>query len=67
MIKKFGMENRVCTDISDDNDLDDFDSSVFLLWKTELQKELPTFWESFHDVKNGYNQDIILGKTKMIN
>jgi hypothetical protein len=27
------------------NNVGDIDESTFILWKNELQKELPSFWE----------------------
>ena len=64
MIKKFGMHQRVITNILKE---DDFDNSTFQLWKSELQKELPNFWESFDDLNNDYNQDIISKKNDLLN
>jgi hypothetical protein len=67
MIKKFGMHQRVITNILKEDDLDYFDNSAFQLWKSELQKELPNFWESFDDLNNDYNQDIISKKNDLLN
>ena len=58
MMKKYGMQENICKNILEDNN-GDIDSSTFLLWKSELQKELPSFWESMQGSKNNYNQDII--------
>ena len=37
MIKENGMQI--------DNNIEDIDENTFNIWKSELQKELPSFWE----------------------
>jgi len=59
MIKKYGMNKNICNDILEDSSMGEIDNSTFMLWKSELQKELPFFWESIESSKNNYNQDII--------
>lgn len=46
MIKKYGMDKNICNDILEDSSMGEIDNSTFMLWKSELQKELPFFWES---------------------
>jgi len=65
MMKKYGMQENICKDILEDINIGDIDSSTFLLWKSELQKELPYFWESMQGSKNNYNQDIISKMEKL--
>ena len=31
---------------------EDIDSKTFLIWKNELKKDLPIFWESLRDSKH---------------
>jgi len=59
-MKKYGMHKEICNDILENSNSGDIDNSTFLLWKSELQKELPSFWESMQDLKNSYNQDDII-------
>ena len=59
LIKKYGMNKNICNDILEDRSMGEIDNSTFMLWKSELQKELPFFWESIESSKNNYNQDII--------
>jgi len=59
MIKKYGMNKNICNDILEDSSMGEIDNSTFMLWKSELQKELPFFWESIESSKNNYNRDII--------
>ena len=54
------MHKEICNDILENSNSGDIDNSTFLLWKSELQKELPSFWESMQDLKNNYNQDDII-------
>jgi hypothetical protein len=28
-----------------DNNIEDIDDNTFIMWKSELKKELPSFWE----------------------
>ena len=58
-MKKYGMQEISCKDNLEDSNIGDIDNSTFLVWKSELQKELPSFWESMQGSKNNYNQDII--------
>ncbi len=58
-MKKYGMQEISCNDNLEDSNIGDIDNSTFLVWKSELQKELPSFWESMQGSKNNYNQDII--------
>lgn len=53
------MQEISCNDNLEDSNIGDIDNSTFLVWKSELQKELPSFWESMQGSKNNYNQDII--------
>ena len=53
------MDKNICNDILEDSSMGEIDNSTFMLWKSELQKELPFFWESIESSKNNYNQDII--------
>ena len=53
------MQEISCKDNLEDSNIGDIDNSTFLVWKSELQKELPSFWESMQGSKNNYNQDII--------
>ena len=66
MMKKYGMHHSICNDIVMDSDVGNIDNSTFLLWKSELQKELPSFWESIQGTKNNYNQDNIIRKTEVL-
>ena len=59
-MRKYGMHKDICNDILETSNSCDIDNSTFLLWKSELQKELPSFWESMQDLKNNYNQDDII-------
>ena len=59
IMKKYGMQENICKDILEESNIGDIDNSTFLVWKSELQKELPSFWESMQGSKNNYNQDII--------
>jgi hypothetical protein len=59
MIKKYGMNKNICNDILEDSSMGEIDNSTFMLWKSELQKELPLFWQSIECSKNNYDQDII--------
>ena len=43
MIKKYGMDKNICNDILEDSSMGEIDNSTFMLWKSELQKELPFF------------------------
>ena len=63
MMKKVGMQQNDINNILKDSELEDFDNSNFMLWKSRLQEELPSFWESMQDSKNGYNQDCIVSKS----
>ena len=46
MIEKDGMKIRYNNVISNNKEkFQDFDDLTFNLWKTELKKELPYFWE----------------------
>ena len=40
MIKKYGMDKNICNDILEDSSMGKIDNSTFMLWKSELQKEL---------------------------
>lgn len=66
MMKKYGMQQSICNYIVMDSDVGNIDNSTFLLWKSELQKELPSFWESMQGTKNNYNQDNIIRKTEVL-
>jgi len=47
MMRKNGMQQHNCEDILRNiNRKNDIDDSTFFMWKSELQKELPSFWES---------------------
>ena len=37
MLKENGMQIN--------NNIEDIDEATFVMWKSELQKELPNFWE----------------------
>ena len=43
LIKKYGMNKNICNDILEDRSMGEIDNSTFMLWKSELQKELPFF------------------------
>jgi hypothetical protein len=46
MVYKDGIKKINCDEIFDNIDMkDDFNNFSFLMWKSELQKELPNFWE----------------------
>ena len=59
MIKKYGMDKNICNDILEDSSMGEIDNSTFMLWKSELQKELPFFGESIECSKNNYGLSII--------
>jgi len=59
MIKKYGMDKNIYNDILEDSSMGEIDNSTFMLWKSELQKELPIFWESIECSKNNYSLSII--------
>jgi hypothetical protein len=47
MMRKNGMQQYNCEDILRNiNRKNDIDDSTFFMWKSELQKELSSFWES---------------------
>jgi hypothetical protein len=50
---------RFFTNISKDGDIDEF---TFKIWKSELERELPQFWESINESKkNDVFVDFTLG------
>ena len=36
------------------------------MWKSELQKGLPSFWESMQGSNNNYNKDDIISKIETL-
>jgi len=48
------------------NLVNDINESKFLMWKSELQKGLPSFWESMKGSNNGYNKEDIVSKIETL-
>lgn len=66
MIKKYGMHKVICNDILEESNIGEIDELLFTTWKNQLQKELPSFWESMNMPKNSYNQDDIVSNSQVL-
>ena len=67
IMRKNGMQPYNNINILEDSNLDnDINESTFLMWKSELRKGLPSFWESMQGSNNNYNKDDIISKIETL-
>jgi hypothetical protein len=66
-MRKNGMQPYNNIDIIEERNLEnDINESEFLMWKSELQKGLPSFWESMQVSNKSYNKDDIVSKIETL-